>query len=51
MNNIISKLRYGVSQDEYNRIKAIWKQDKSLAIIECKLKGYKLLTQKLQQKL
>lgn len=51
MNNIISKLRYGVSQDEYNRIKAIWNQNKSLAIIEGKMKGYKRLVQHLQQKL
>lgn len=51
MSNVTSKLKYGVSQDEYKRIKDMWKQDRGLAIIECKLKGYKRLVQHLQQKL
>ena len=36
---------------ELRKVVGMWKENKPKALIYCKLRGYKLLTQKLQQKL
>lgn len=50
MKNILTKLKYGITKDEYNRIKEMWKENKGEALWYCKRMGYKRLVQHLQQK-
>ena len=49
--NTISKIKYGVDVDEYDRIMDIASKDRFEAILECKFNGYKRLCQRLQQEI